>query len=211
MHTLPLADEFFLVGHDEYSGKPRVNAEVVHTGLAGAVLAELVLTGRATIADGFVVTRDQRPYGEHVTDAALAEILKQHDAHPVRSWVEYLREDVRDMVSPRLVSAGLVQRVQMRSMLRHTVRFPATDPIRAIAPQARLRYIVDHPDMLDSQSGMLAALVRVTGLEHVIGAATGREARELLGRIADQLPENLRAIAAGVDAAVANIALTVRR
>ena len=91
------------------------------------------------------------------------------------------------------------------------MRFPATDPIRAIAPQARLRYIVGHPDMLDSQSGMLAALVRVTGLEHVIGAATGREARELLGRIADQLPENLRAIAAGVDAAVANIALTVRR
>jgi hypothetical protein len=51
----------------------------------------------------------------------------------------------------------------------------------------------------------------VTGLEHVLGVATGREARELLGRIGDQLPENLQAIAAGVDAAVANIALTVRR
>jgi hypothetical protein len=211
MHTLPLADEFFLIGHDEYSGKPRVNAEVVHTGLAGAVLGELVLAGRATIADGYVVTRDQRPHGEHVTDAALAEILKQQDAHPVRSWVEYLREAVRDMVSPRLVKAGLVQRVQLRSMLRLTVRFPATDPIRAVAPQARLRYIVDHPDMLDSQTAILAALVRVTGLEHVLGAGSAREAREMLGRIADQMPENLKAIAAGVDAAVANIALTVRR
>lgn len=211
MHTLPLADEFFLVGHDEYSGKPRVNAEVVNTGLSGAVLAELVLAGRATIADGFVVTRDQRPHGEHVTDAALAEILKQEDAHPVRSWVEYLREDVENMVSPRLVKAGIVQRVQMRSMLRQTVRFPATDPIRAVAPQARLRYIVDHSELLDSQTAMLAALVRVTGLEHVLGAGSAREARDVLARITDQLPENLQAIAAGVDAAVANIALTVRR
>jgi hypothetical protein len=96
-------------------------------------------------------------------------------------------------------------------MLRHTIRFPATDPIRAHEPQARLRYIVDHPDLLDTQTAMLAALVSVTGLEHVLGLTSARTARETLTQLADQLPPNLRALSAGVDSAVANIALTVRR
>lgn len=211
MRNLPLADEFFLVSHDEYSGKPLVNAEVVNTGLAGAVLAELILGHRLTVADGFIITRDQRPYGERVTDAALAEILKQRDAHPVRAWVEFLREDVRDMVGPRLVASGMIQRVQSRSMLRQTVRFPATDPIQAAAPRSRLRYIVDHPELLDVQTAILGALVLATGLDHVLGAGTPREARESLERLADPMPGDLKAIAGGVDAAVANIALTVRR
>src|SRR5262245_15374366 len=211
MRILPLADEYFLVGHDEYSGKPRVNAEVIGSGLVGAVLGELVMVGRATVVDGYVVVRDRRPHGENVTDAALAEILKQQDAHPVRAWIKYLRADVRDMVGPRLVADNLVQRVPWRSMLRHTIRFPATDPIRANEPQARLRYIVGHPDLLDTQTAMLAALLSVTGLEHVLGLASARAARQTLTELADQLPANLRAISAGVDSAVANIALTVRR
>src|SRR5262245_36977798 len=108
MRALPLADEFFLVGFDEYTGKPLVNSEVLDTGLAGAVLGELLLAGRLVVDENNLVTaRDQRPYGERVTDAALAEVLKQRDPHPVRAWVEYLREHVRAMVAPRLVQIGM--------------------------------------------------------------------------------------------------------
>jgi hypothetical protein len=212
MRALPLADEFFLVGFDEYTGKPMVNSEVLDTGLAGAVLGELLLAGRLVVDDNNAVTaRDQRPYGERVTDAALAEVLKQSDPHPVRAWVEYLREHVRNMVAPRLVSIGMIQKVHSRAMLRQTIRYPATDPLKAASPRVRLRYVVDHPDQLDAQTAVLGGLVRATGLEHVLGAGTAKEARDSLGRMVELLPAELRALCAGVDTAVAAVALTVRR
>src|SRR5688500_2520469 len=122
MHALPLADELFLVGHDPYTGKPRVSDGALDTGLAGAVLGELALTDRIYVDDDTVVqVRDQRPYGERVSDAALGEIMKQNDLHPVRAWVEYLRDHARTMVAPRLVHTGLIERVQARSMLKQTV------------------------------------------------------------------------------------------
>jgi hypothetical protein len=212
MRALPLADEFFLVGHDEYTGKPLVNSEVLDTGLAGAVLGELLLAGRLTVdSNSVVLARDQRPYGERVTDAALAEVLKQREPHPVRAWVEYLREHVRAMVAPRLVSLGLIQKVQTRAVLRQTTRFPATDPLKAASPRVRLRYVLDHPEHLDAQTAVMGGLVRATGLEHVLGAGTAREARDSLGRLVELLPAELQALCTGVDTAVAAVALTVRR
>src|SRR5574342_1034606 len=134
MYALPLADELFLVGHDQYSGKTQVSDAALDTGLAGAVLGELVLAGRVQVGDDTTIyTRDERPYGERVTDAALAEILKQRETHPVRAWVEYLREHARTMVAPRLIQAGLVERVQSRVLLKQTVRYRAVDPLKAAA------------------------------------------------------------------------------
>lgn len=213
MQTLPLADEYFLVGHDEYSGKPLVNNEVLDTGLAGAVLGELVLAGRLYITPetGLVMVRDQRAYGERVSDAALAEILKQREPHPVRAWVEYLRDDVRNMVAPRLIQIGMIQKTQSRTLLRQTVRYPAIEPLKAASPRARLRYMLDHPQNLDGQTAVLGGLARATGLEHVLGAGTAKEARERLGQMTERLSPELVTLCAGVDTAVGAIALTVRR
>ena len=109
MITLPLADEMFLVGHDQYSGKPMVDDLALDTGLAGAVLGEMVLAGRLGVNEETMIeVRDRRPYGDRVTDAALAEVLKQGQPHSARSWVEYLRGHVRSMVAARLVVRGLV-------------------------------------------------------------------------------------------------------
>src|SRR5262249_34739166 len=114
MRSLPLADELFLVGHDEYSGKPIVNSVILDSGLAGAVIGELLLGGRLVINESRVQVYDPRPYGESVSDAALAEILRQQENHPVRAWVEYLRDDVREMVGRRLVGSRMVEREESR-------------------------------------------------------------------------------------------------
>ncbi len=212
MRTLPLADEFFLIGHDEYSGKTLVNAVVLDSGLAGAVLGELIISGRLSVTEaGLVTALDHRPYGERVSDAALAEILKQRENHPIRAWVEYLRDEVRNMVAPRLIHAGLINRVQHNGVLRKGVRFPAVDPIKAAAPQSRLRYMLEYPQYLDAPTAVLAGLARATGLEHVFGVGSAKESRERLGAITQTLTNDLQLLCAGVDAAVAAIALTVRR
>jgi hypothetical protein len=212
MYELPLADELFLVGHDQYSGKPQVSDGVLDTALAGAVLGELVLAGRLSIGDDtIVVVRDQRPHGERVTDAALTEILKQQQAHPVRAWVEYLRDHSRTMVAPRLVQIGMIERVQVRAMLKQTVRYKATDPLKAASPQAKLRYMLDRPGNMDEQTALLGSLVLASGLEFVLGGGSGRETRDALSRVQQLLKTDLQALVVGVESAVAQIALSGRR
>lgn len=212
MIVLPLADELFLVGHDQYTGKAQIGDSALDTGLAGAVLGELVLAGRISVGDDtLVLVRDQRPYGERVSDAALAEILKQREAHPVRAWVEYLRDHARTMVAPRLVHLGLIDKVQTRSMLKQTVRYPATDPLQAASPQARLRYMLDHPSNLDEQTAVLGSLVLATSLDFVLGGASAKETRDGLARMLQLLRAELAALVLGVESAVAQLALSARR
>ena len=213
MRALPLADELFLIGHNEYSGKCLANTDAVDLGLAGAVLGELLLSDRIAVVDGRVLVRDPRPYQDRVTDAALAELLRQREAHPPRAWVEYLSEDVRDIVGQRLASINLVRREQSRTLtLRSVVRYPAVDAIEAASPRVRLRYLLDHNSQLDLGSALLASLVRATELDHVLlMEGTRQQVRDHLGRIAEALPADLRALSAAVDAAVAAVALTVRR
>jgi hypothetical protein len=213
MRVLPLADELFLVGHDAYSGKCLANSAVLGSGLAGAVLIELMLAGRILLTDGRIVVRDSRPYSERVTDAALTEILKRRKTFPPRSWVEYLCGDVRNLVGERLEAARMVRREQTRGLtLRAVVRFPAVDAVEAAGPRVRLRYLLNQGDPLDMPTALLAALVRATELEHVLLLpATRQQVRALLGQVVDALPPDLRAIVAAVDAAVAAVALTVRR
>jgi Golgi phosphoprotein 3 (GPP34) len=213
MRTLPLADELFLIGHDEYTGKAHVNNVILDSGLAGAVIGELLLTGRVVIADNRVVVRDNRPYGEVVTDAALAEILKQRENHPVRAWVEYLRDDVRDMVGRRLVHEGMITREESRGLtLRVTVRYPAVDAIEAAAPLVRLRFLLDRDEALDQQTMGLASLVLASQLEQTLLVDTNRQqVRDLIKRATEPMHPYLHALAGGVDAAVAAIALTIRR
>jgi Golgi phosphoprotein 3 (GPP34) len=208
MLSLPLADEFFLVSHDEYNGKSLINDEILDVGLSGAVLGELVLANRISIgADTVVIVRDQRPYGERVSDAALAELLKVDEPTLVSVWVKYLRTHARNMVAPRLINAQIVERVHSRVMLRQVTRFPARDPLMAASPRARLRYMFDHPQNLDEQTAILGGLVRATELDYVLGAGTPREAREGLDRMANALGQDLRGLCAGVQEAVASLAL----
>jgi Golgi phosphoprotein 3 (GPP34) len=213
MRTLPLADELFLVGHDEYTGKAIVNNTILDSGLAGAVLGELLLAGRVTMVDNRIVMRDPRPYGENVTDAAMAEILKRREDYPVRAWVEYLRDDVREMIARRLISAGMIERAEARGLsLRVSVRYPATDAIEAAAPRVRLRFMLDKNEPLDQQTAALAALVRAIGLEQALLLDAGRQQiREHIERATEPMHPFLHALAAGVDAAVAASALTIRR
>ncbi len=201
MITLPLADELFLVGHDQYSGKAQIDDRALDTGLAGAVLGEMVLAGRLGVdRDTMIAVRDQRPYGDRVTDAALAEVLKQDQPHSARSWVEYLRDHVRTMVASRLVSRGLV-----RQQLSRQRRFPAVDPVVAAAPQARLRFMLYRPGKADQQTAVLGVLTLATGLDFVVGGGSGRQTRRELSLLHSSISPDLRHLVLGVEAASAQL------
>lgn len=212
MHVLLLADEVFLTALDENSGKARISDGALDTVLAGAVLGELVLAGRIGITDAtHVVVYHPSPVGEPVSDTALAEILKQAEQYPVRAWVEHLREIVPPLVATRLVRARLVERVESRTMLKTTVRYPAVDRLAIAAPVARVRYMLDHPSFLDESTAALAGMIVAANLEFVFGGASPREIRASLAGMAELLKPELRLLLAGIDSAVAALALRAGR
>jgi hypothetical protein len=206
MLTLPLADEVFLVSHDDYSGKPRLGPPVLGTLLAGAVLAELALAQRVTVAeDSTIRVLDQRKHGERLTDAAMAEILKPRDTYTVRIWVQHLREHAAAMVALRLIEAGLLAEESGRS--RRPARYQPIDPLKAGAPAARLRYLIGRPEEADEQGAVLGGLVAVVGLESVVLGSSPQRVRETLIRAAQTLRPDLRSLIAGVDSVLVSMAL----
>jgi hypothetical protein len=211
MQERPLADEFFLFGHDLSTGKALVGDNVLDTGLAGAMLGELFLADRLTVdAELLVTVHDQRSAQDAVADKVLAEIMVQGERYPVRQWVEYLRGHAREMVATRLEEAGLIERVQTRAVLRTTVRYPALDAMKAAAIAARLRYVLDRPSELDLPTATLACLIAATGLDFAFGRPDAAELRETLARMSQLLTPDLQALTVGVETSVARLALRAR-
>jgi hypothetical protein len=185
----------------------------METGLAGALIGELMFTRRVVIANNAVAVVDTRPWHEPVSDYAVGEMLRKGDTYPVRSWVEYLRGDLRSVVGQRLEVRGIVRREEARSGLtrRTVVRYPGADPVQAARPRVRLGYLLGQRGTLDHRSATLAALVRAIGMDRMFVEIYGQVAREQLAEALRGLPSPLAKLAAGVDTAVAAIALTVRR
>jgi hypothetical protein len=212
MVTLPLADEIFLVGHDEDSGKPLISDLALDTALAGAILGELVLADRISVTDQtLVLPHNATPVGNEAADLALSEIVQQPERYPVRAWSEHLREAVRALVGARLERAGMVERVESRVMLRTTVRYLPRNRVSAAAAEARIRYMMDNPAALDEQTAALAGLMLASNLEFVMGGASAREVRERLTDMTGVLRPDLRSLVAGIESAVAALVLSGRR
>jgi len=212
MISLPLADEVFLIGHDENSGKAHISDGALDTVLAGAVLGELLYAGRLSLSDETLVVADSDARtGDSARDAALVEIHKQVERYPVRAWLEHLRTDIRPMIAERLIRVGLIERVEARVMLKTSIRYPFLDRIAAAAPLARLRYMLDHPHNLDEHSAALAALVVAGSLEFVFGGASAREVRQGLANLAGQCHPQVRLLVAGLESAVAALVMRAGR
>ncbi|MGC1215324.1 MAG: GPP34 family phosphoprotein [Micromonospora sp.] len=200
-----LADALFLIGHDEFSGKPHVAVDRLNCALAGAALAELIFERRITIENGGVVAIDRRLWQEPLTDLIVTEIIGREGVHPTRLWIRYLRDhlNIQERVGTRLATAGVVRREQGRA-LRRSVRWPATDPNQAASPRVRLTALLMRQQRaeLDAETLLLAGLTGAVGFgsnvfeEHV--GARMRDCRQFLPPPLDGL---LSAVIAALDAA----------
>src|ERR1700754_268330 len=210
MSDLGLADELFMVGHNEYTGKTVINQEMLDAGLAGAALAELILQRRITVVAGRVTVDDPRPWGDPVTDVVLREIHSRGSEFVPRAWVEHLRSNVGEVVAQRVVAAGMVRRDEQRSGLSRklTVRYPAVNALTATRPLVRLSYYLQRPAQIDAQTATLAALVKAVGLEQRIMLEwTRQEVGACVTAIVVRLPAPLREVIQGVEGAVSAMAV----
>ena len=214
MTEFALADELFLAGHNEYSGKEDVNVDVLAAALAGAAIGELVLQRRATIVDGRVKVDDPRQWGDPVTDTVIRDLVRRGDGFVTRAWIEHLSSDVYDLVGQRLVTYGVVHREETRVGITRKVRvrYPPVDPLVSTRPMVRLTRFLQHQEHIDAQTATLAGLLRSIGLEQRVMVEWSRQRiLENIGLVVVRLPATLRDLLASVDAATSALSVVTRR
>ena len=97
-----LADDVYLLAHHEVCGRPFLQPRALGLGLAGALLAELVLAGKIlirpdeVIVAGFAACRDQ------LTQRVMGLVLREFEGHPVRDWLAFLARTTPREVAGRL-------------------------------------------------------------------------------------------------------------
>ncbi|MDF2709626.1 MAG: hypothetical protein K0R62_5278 [Nonomuraea muscovyensis] len=208
-----LADDFFLVGWDTTgSGKPRLHLSGLALGLAGALIAELVLERRVLVRGVRLQVADQRPLREHLADRVLADMANAPQHTDVRTWLAYLARRAVADVTARMMRAGLLDRETPRIRRRRPSRYFATDFGRAVWPSTRLRLSLARGEPLTAHDMVLAALVDASGMtDTVVEDPAHRQAarRHLTGALA-ALPEPVGDLTRHVRAAVGDAVLTYR-
>ena len=187
-----VADDLYLMAHDENTGRPLIGPRLLGTGLAAALLAELMLDGGLVLHSGRAggVT----PNGEMLVAcrAQIVDDLARHvhqvvavepRLHPVQVWLEFLASDAAQNVAFRLGRAGYLEQAPSRLPWK-AARWIPVNPDWAYAPLARACRAGAADRMFYPGHAVLAGLgeacglgFRMTGLlpaGHSVADATGR-------------------------------------
>ncbi len=163
--TGQLADDFFLMVHDDLSHRPRLSSRILGLGLAGALLGELALLGTIDVWDGTVVVTTGRPPQTALADEVLHE-LEDEPRLAVGDWLDYLGQQAVQRVAGRLEAQGLVRlRSSRLKVLRAADRWLPVDVITAGWPAIDVKLKVFN-GRADSHHLMLLGLARATALNH---------------------------------------------
>ncbi|MEV0397026.1 GOLPH3/VPS74 family protein [Polymorphospora rubra] len=181
----PLADDLFRLAHHHLIGRPLLHPRATAYGLASALLAELLYTGRITVHHGDVYVLSTEPPADGLTHTVLDQLAAERGAHPVGTWLAYLAGSVVERVAGRLHQAGHVRRETSRLRVPRTVTWVPVEPTTAGWPSARLAMALRGGRRLDPADQGLAALTWATGLDrHVLDGAPAR-ARDNLRALVD--------------------------
>ncbi|HEX4814654.1 MAG TPA: GPP34 family phosphoprotein [Nonomuraea sp.] len=208
-----LADDFFLVAWDTTgSGKPRMHLQGIALGLAGALIAELVLARRVAVRGVRLGVADPQRVEDPVADAVLSEIRNSPHHTDVRTWLAYLAQRSLADVSGRLEADGLLQRETGKLLRRKQPRYFSNDFSRAVWPATRLRLALVKYRPLDPRDMALATLVDACDLTGIVldDAADRRAARTYLATLLAAMPQPLSDLSRQVRAAVGDAVLTYR-
>jgi Golgi phosphoprotein 3 GPP34 len=205
------APDFFLVAHDEFTGKLLVHKNLLGCGLAASQLAELLATEQLTLDNGLVVTIDAGRPTSGTGAFVMDTIAEQTAHHGVRAWIQNLGEALCELVAQQLVEDGILR--QERMGLRRSERYPAKDLLRAAGPRILLESVIADPTKVELGTAWMIALVCTLQVEQrVFGPTADRGAtRELAEAIGPKLPTHLQAILEGCRAAGEGVPLTIKR
>ena len=209
-----MARGFFLLAHDEFTGRARCDQGRLRCGVVGAQLADLMIAGRLGMGGGRVLMLDADPVpdGDGRAPAYVVECLKAAPrALTVRTWATNLGEQVTEMIAIGLVDDGVVRRETGRGFGRRPDRFRGLDLLRAGAPRSQVAHAFTSPKDLDLTTAFLITLIWSLQVERIVDLPLDRaSADDLVARIRAHMPSVLRELLEGIDDAATASSLTIR-
>ena len=211
-----LADQFFLIAHEDRTGRSRLHPRATGLGLAAALLGELMLEGRLRCFDGDLYIESRQPPRDSLAHNVLELLISQPQHRELRTWLAYLSQDAADRVGERLMRSGAVESVTRRRMLStQTFYMPNNEVQRNAAAWApmRLANIMVRGLEMSISDRVLAGLVVATGLtRHVLwDFEVHRHALTQLPTAIGSLPEDLRQLIEHTEASVGSVLAVGRR
>src|ERR1700733_5860180 len=137
-----LGEDLFLLSIRRRDGKLLTRGRI-DSGLMASELIRLAAVGRAWIAEGRIVARDQTATGDPELDAALRRLAGATSPPRPETWVGLPRRGIRAAYAARLTSAGTLRLEPSRvpGIWRYHIgppRYRVTDASRAAAARSRL-------------------------------------------------------------------------
>jgi hypothetical protein len=194
-----LGEDLFLLSIRRRDGRLLTRGRI-DSALMASELVRLAAAGRAWIAEGRIVARDQTATGDPELDAALLGLAGATSPPRPETWVGLPRRGIRAAYAARLASAGALRLESSRVLgppRFHvgTPRYRVTDTSRAAAARSRLDAVTPSaaapssgppssgpPPDPDSAQAALAGLASAIGLGEVL--YRGREGRAQRARLA---------------------------
>lgn len=204
-----LADDIYLMAHHEVSGKPFLQPRAIGLGLAGGLLAELVLIDVIRVGGDPVAVTDRIRPDDGLMRAVQLELLRERQRHGVRDWLAFLAQSAAEHVARRLEHSGYLILTQSRRPWRAN-RWVPVDADCVFAPLIRVRAALDPLRPGGQESTALAGLATACGLGPRLLAYGPPGARRQLQERIRQLNPDLRALIGHTQAAVDSALLSQR-
>jgi len=215
-----VADELWLIGHHEVTGRPHLSLRALGVGLAGGLLAELMTAQvpAVIVHNGYVrplyhrngepVARFARP-GEPVAGRVLDLIMSERAPLSARDWLLFLGATAAADVAGRLELSGYVARPSGRRLWRDPPPVPV-DRNWSHCALLRAHAALEAGRELTQYNALLAGLVLACGLGFRFAdfpGAPGRAAEEATRA----LPRPLRELIAQVQLTGDQAVLSTRK
>lgn len=158
-----VGDDLYLLAHNDVTGKPYVQPRALGLGLAGGLLAELILAGAVSVGWDQIVADGRRAPRDQLTRRVLGQLAAERERRPARDWLLYLSRTAAADVAGRLARSGYLVRAGGWPWWRGGRWVPA-DRDSAFAPLLRVRATLDAARPLTAEGVVLAGLAEACGL-----------------------------------------------
>lgn len=159
-----VADDLWLMAHDDRTGRALLRPRLLGLGLAGGLLADLFLGGHAGLGPDGMVHPGRRTHGVPAADAALLALMAAEPVPlPVRDWLRFLAPRATGDVGARLEQARYLTTIRRRIPWLPGRRVPG-DPDWAITPISRAGLALDPRRPASPHACTLAGLAAACGL-----------------------------------------------
>ena len=195
-----LADDLYLMAHDERTGRLLLSARAAGLGLAGGVLAELVLAGCARVTGGQVVVTGAAAPGDGLAAGVLGVLAGERPPRPVGDWLAFWARTAPADVAGRLERAKYLVPLPARPW--RAARWLPADPDCAFAPIVRVEAALSAARPADAQNVALAGLATACGLGSRLGLYLAPGARARIEAATAGLGPGLRELIGATQAAV---------